>query len=349
MALALRPAYRATRLLTSVPLRCLSSKTSGPPPTKDLDVGELEGALFHIKPLVRVHERSGVKRARLLYQSRKRGTLEAELLFSTFASKYLANLPRAMLEEYDRLLDENDWDLYYWATQPDECPPPNPEAQNPAPAATPTSSSTKPKTTAPQDSFVRETPPVGEWAQTVGNIHRAYRPVPERWRNSHILRLLRAHVKNGSSGCNPGGLGSMPPLGVHHDAPHPDYDSGDYYIRPQTSRDEIRDTAKHERKMKRIKFRKEQRALAREWALENINEDGTSKEVASSREKKRALNLLHREIRAQKWAITNYKVGEPLPHTTNIYEANALKKLVHESKSLKNQEKQNQETTTSPS
>lgn len=26
-------------------------------------------------------------------------------------------MTRAQLEEYDLFLDENDWDLYYWATQ----------------------------------------------------------------------------------------------------------------------------------------------------------------------------------------------------------------------------------------
>ncbi len=26
-------------------------------------------------------------------------------------------MPRALMTEYDLLMDENDWDIYYWATQ----------------------------------------------------------------------------------------------------------------------------------------------------------------------------------------------------------------------------------------
>jgi succinate dehydrogenase assembly factor 2 len=36
------------------------------------------------------------------------------LLFSTYAQIHLADMTAEQLEEYDRLLDENDWDLYYW-------------------------------------------------------------------------------------------------------------------------------------------------------------------------------------------------------------------------------------------
>ena len=56
----------------------------------------------------------------------------------------------------------------------------------------------------------------GEWAQTVGAFKPAYRPVPARWAESEILRLLRAHVEDKKgvqdekrSG---GGLGRMPDL-----------------------------------------------------------------------------------------------------------------------------------------
>jgi succinate dehydrogenase assembly factor 2 len=55
-------------------------------------------------------------RARLVYQSRKRGTLESDLLLSTFARDALAGMEEQDLKEYDRLLDEPDWDIYYWAT-----------------------------------------------------------------------------------------------------------------------------------------------------------------------------------------------------------------------------------------
>jgi len=57
-----------------------------------------------------------VLRARLLYQSRKRGTLENGLLLSTFASKKLYALSVEQLFMYDKIINEptNDWDIYSW-------------------------------------------------------------------------------------------------------------------------------------------------------------------------------------------------------------------------------------------
>ena len=40
----------------------------------------------------------------------------------------------------------------------------------------------------------------GEWAQTAGRFKPAYRPVPQRWKNSEILARLRSHVKSRSAG-----------------------------------------------------------------------------------------------------------------------------------------------------
>lgn len=54
---------------------------------------------------------------RLIYQTRKRGILETDLLMSTFAQKELWNMSEGEIEEFDRLLDEPDWDLYYWLVQ----------------------------------------------------------------------------------------------------------------------------------------------------------------------------------------------------------------------------------------
>ncbi|KJZ73907.1 hypothetical protein HIM_06800 [Hirsutella minnesotensis 3608] len=73
--------------------------------------------LLRPAPLRRTGESDETKRARLTYQSRKRGTLESDLLLSTFAAAHLPGMDGAQLDEYDRFLDENDWDIYYWATQ----------------------------------------------------------------------------------------------------------------------------------------------------------------------------------------------------------------------------------------
>ncbi|KAG5646727.1 hypothetical protein DXG03_002409 [Asterophora parasitica] len=67
-------------------------------------------------PLPRPNESVDTLRARLVYQSRKRGTLESDLLLSTFARDHLNTMSEGEMREYDRLLDEADWDIYYWAT-----------------------------------------------------------------------------------------------------------------------------------------------------------------------------------------------------------------------------------------
>ncbi|KAM9913845.1 hypothetical protein OXX59_005292 [Metschnikowia pulcherrima] len=70
-----------------------------------------------IDPIKRTGESIDVKRARLTYQSRKRGILESDLLLSRFAKKHLHTFSMEQLNEYDQLLDEPDWDIYYWATK----------------------------------------------------------------------------------------------------------------------------------------------------------------------------------------------------------------------------------------
>ncbi|KAF9809150.1 hypothetical protein IEO21_07523 [Rhodonia placenta] len=67
-------------------------------------------------PLPRPGESVETMRARLVYQSRKRGTLESDLLLSTFAKEQLGVMDESELKEFDKLMDEPDWDIYYWAT-----------------------------------------------------------------------------------------------------------------------------------------------------------------------------------------------------------------------------------------
>ncbi|KAF2091883.1 DUF339-domain-containing protein [Saccharata proteae CBS 121410] len=163
----------------------------------ELKVGEIEGGSFRVEPIRRTGEDVNTTRARLLYQSRKRGTLESDLLLSTFADANLANMSAEQLQAYDRFLDENDWDIYYWATQ--EPTPTSAEyAEGAGPdAATPTAQGKAPAQT---DEWRQGQPRSGEWAQTVGTFKPAYRPVPLRWKNSEILSMLRKHVKDRSAG-----------------------------------------------------------------------------------------------------------------------------------------------------
>lgn len=75
---------------------------------------------------VRSGEDRDTKKARLLYQSRKRGMLENDLLLSTFAHRYLDGFSDEALDQYDALINgpSNDWDIFYWAVNkkatPDE-------------------------------------------------------------------------------------------------------------------------------------------------------------------------------------------------------------------------------------
>ncbi|RSM17368.1 hypothetical protein CDV31_003784 [Fusarium ambrosium] len=198
----MRPAVVAAASRRFILIRPLSTTTvrratDDASQASELNVGELQGAKFRIEPLRRVGEDDATKRARLVYQSRKRGTLESDLLLSTFASKHLPTLPPKLLDQYDLLLDENDWDIYYWATQKEELSSTNPSSEDAKPAS---------------DEVTRH-PPTGEWAQTVGNFKPAYRPVPARWKDSEILAMLRDHVRDRSvDGGEGGGMGFMPPL-----------------------------------------------------------------------------------------------------------------------------------------
>ncbi|KAJ8726928.1 hypothetical protein PYW08_015325 [Mythimna loreyi] len=64
------------------------------------------------------------RKARLLYQSRKRGMLENDLLLSTFAKKHLHSLNEEQTLMYDRLINtvSNDWDLFYWMVEKQPTP-----------------------------------------------------------------------------------------------------------------------------------------------------------------------------------------------------------------------------------
>ncbi|KAK0091610.1 hypothetical protein PV326_002958, partial [Microctonus aethiopoides] len=85
---------------------------------KSDEIVHLEGNEPTIPPYVeRQGENVELKRARLLYQSRKRGMLENGLVLSTFAKKYLNTFNDDQLKLYDHLINlpSNDWDLFYWA------------------------------------------------------------------------------------------------------------------------------------------------------------------------------------------------------------------------------------------
>jgi len=59
---------------------------------------------------------------RLAMRSWRRGIQEMDLILGGFADAELAGLDGATLDAYERLLEENDWDLYYWVTGAQEAP-----------------------------------------------------------------------------------------------------------------------------------------------------------------------------------------------------------------------------------
>ncbi|WKY11112.1 hypothetical protein Q1695_003005 [Nippostrongylus brasiliensis] len=63
-------------------------------------------------------------RARLLYQSKKRGILENDLLIGVFGEKYVHKMDRETLEAYDKLIngEHMEWDLYYYMNGSKEPP-----------------------------------------------------------------------------------------------------------------------------------------------------------------------------------------------------------------------------------
>ncbi|KAG2218560.1 hypothetical protein INT45_006321 [Circinella minor] len=108
-------------------MRLMSTQRKSQDPYPNLDIRhapqmELETPYPNLPPIPRPNEPLEKKRARLIYQSRKRGILETDLLLSTFAQKYLKEFNMEQLEKYDKLLDEPDWDIFYWATDKKKVP-----------------------------------------------------------------------------------------------------------------------------------------------------------------------------------------------------------------------------------
>jgi antitoxin CptB len=63
-----------------------------------------------------------VRRRKILFRAWHRGTLEMDLLMGRFADAALAGMPEAELDEFERLIEVPDRDLYRWITGEDEVP-----------------------------------------------------------------------------------------------------------------------------------------------------------------------------------------------------------------------------------
>jgi hypothetical protein len=67
----------------------------------DVDLADPE--LPFPEPLPRPNETTETLRARLVYQTRKRGTLESDLIMSTFAKEHMEHMTEQELKEFDRV------------------------------------------------------------------------------------------------------------------------------------------------------------------------------------------------------------------------------------------------------
>lgn len=59
---------------------------------------------------------------RLKIRSWRRGTKEMDMILGPFADHHLAELEEADLDAYERLLSENDQDLYRWVSGQEATP-----------------------------------------------------------------------------------------------------------------------------------------------------------------------------------------------------------------------------------
>ncbi|MGR3758934.1 succinate dehydrogenase assembly factor 2 [Roseobacteraceae bacterium NS-SX3] len=71
-----------------------------------------------------MEETREIRLKRLQMRSMRRGIKEMDILLSAFAGAQLERMEAAELDLYDRLLRENDQDLYQWVTGQAEAPAP---------------------------------------------------------------------------------------------------------------------------------------------------------------------------------------------------------------------------------
>lgn len=63
-----------------------------------------------LSPLLALEQR----KKRILLHSKQMGIRENDLLLSSFVDKYLPTLSEQQLDQYEALLKQSDWDIYYW-------------------------------------------------------------------------------------------------------------------------------------------------------------------------------------------------------------------------------------------
>lgn len=64
-----------------------------------------------------------IRRKRLIYQARHRGTQEGDLVMGGFATRHAAGLSNAELDQFEALIEETDADLMDWLSGRAQVPP----------------------------------------------------------------------------------------------------------------------------------------------------------------------------------------------------------------------------------
>ncbi|CEL91944.1 unnamed protein product [Vitrella brassicaformis CCMP3155] len=62
------------------------------------------------------------RRKKLLYRSKQRGWLELDVLMGSFADKYLGSFSEQQLDQFDKLLDCENPNLFKWLSGQEEVP-----------------------------------------------------------------------------------------------------------------------------------------------------------------------------------------------------------------------------------
>lgn len=62
------------------------------------------------------------RRRKIQFRAWRRGFRELDLLMGSFADQHLAELSEADIDEFERLLDVPDWDVYAWISGNKEAP-----------------------------------------------------------------------------------------------------------------------------------------------------------------------------------------------------------------------------------
>ncbi|GAA6013009.1 hypothetical protein JCM10207_008412 [Rhodosporidiobolus poonsookiae] len=94
------------------------------PPKLDPSIRTMDDLIASPHPEGRDNEPTETLRKRLVYESRKRGILEMDLILSTFAKDRLPVMNDRELREYDRFLTLPDWTIFYYVTGKAEAPEP---------------------------------------------------------------------------------------------------------------------------------------------------------------------------------------------------------------------------------